>query len=272
MHTIYYFSGTGNSLHVAMELAKKTNAKVKPLLNERDFKLQGDIGLAFPVYMNKLPKPVESFIEKSEFSNVDYLYVVATHSGISGKPEHYLNQILSKKNKSLDDFHNLKMINNTPKGVAPKFLMHLNWEDEITKEKVAEMVCRTNAAIEDISLKINNRSTQFKEDLENGKNKASLMNRLLFNIKASPKLEFLVDSTCTGCGLCETVCLSQRIRVDKIPVWSEDECFYCYACFNFCPEQAIFVKHYDKKNGRYHYPTITAVQIADQKYFSLNNG
>lgn len=265
MHTLYFFSGTGNSMHVALELAKRTDARVKSLLKENDFRLEGDIGLVFPVYMNNLPKPVARFIQKSDFSKVNYLYAVVTHCGVPGKPEHYLNQILLKKNNSLDDFHNLKMINNTPKGVAPKFLMHLNWEEEITKEKVAEMICRTDAEIEDISLKINNRCTRFKEDVARGKNKASFTNRLLWNIKASPKLSFYVDNTCTGCGLCETVCLSQRIKVDKMPAWVKDECYYCYACFNFCPEQAIYVRHYDKKNGRYHYPTITSEHIAGQK-------
>jgi formate hydrogenlyase subunit 6/NADH:ubiquinone oxidoreductase subunit I len=51
-----------------------------------------------------------------------------------------------------------------------------------------------------------------------------------------------------------------------MPVWQAGvPCYFCYACFNFCPEQAILLKIYTKKNGRYHYPTITADEIARQK-------
>ncbi|MPM71616.1 hypothetical protein SDC9_118584 [bioreactor metagenome] len=265
MHTIYFFSGTGNSMYVALELAKRTDAQVKALLKEKNFGQEGAVGFVFPVYMNGVPKPVESFIDKSDFSKVSYLYAVMTHGGVPGRPEHHMNQILSKKNRCLDDCHNLKMINNTPKGVAPKFLMHLDWEEEITREKIDDMICCADAEIEKISVKINNRSAEFKEEVTLGTNKPSFMNKLLWKIKSSPKLTFHVDDTCTGCGICETVCLSQRIKVDKKPIWVKDECYYCYACFNFCPQQAIYVKHYAKKKGRYHYQTITARQIASQK-------
>jgi ferredoxin len=265
MHTLYYFSGTGNSMHVALELAGRTDAQAKPLLSETESILEGDVGLVFPVYMNGLPEPVAKFIDNADFSKVNYLYAVMTHGGVPGKPAHFLDRLLSRKNTRLDDFHSLKMINNSPKGVAPKFLMKLHWEEDITGEKVDEMVRRTEAALEDISMKINHRSTQFKEDVALGKNKASLIDKLLWNIKGSPKLTFCVDDTCTGCGICESVCLSSRIRVDQKPAWVKDACYYCYACFNFCPEQAIYVKYYEKKKGRYHYPGVTAEQIAGQK-------
>lgn len=252
-------------MHVSLELAKRTKAEVKPMLKEKDFRLEGDVGLVFPIHMNSLPKPVETFIEKSDFSKVTYLYAVSTHCGIPGKPEHYLNDILMKKNRTLDDYHSVKMINNTPKGVAPKFLMRMNWEEDITKEKVEDMIRCTDVAIEEIAYRINNQSTDFKEERIRGNAKPSLMNKLLWKIKGSPKLEFKVDHSCLGCGLCEKVCLAQRIKVDKNPQWIKEECYYCYACFNFCPEQAISVKHYEKKNGRYHYPSITSEQIANQK-------
>jgi NAD-dependent dihydropyrimidine dehydrogenase PreA subunit len=49
-------------------------------------------------------------------------------------------------------------------------------------------------------------------------------------------------------------------------VWQKDvNCFHCYACYNFCPEQAILVKNYKRKKGRYHHPEITADDIASQK-------
>ncbi|MBS7526872.1 EFR1 family ferrodoxin [Fusibacter paucivorans] len=266
MHTLYYFSGTGNSMHAAIELAKRTNGKAKPLLSVKDTSLSGEVGLIFPVYMNGLPKPVEAFIRQADFSKVTYLYAVTTHGGVPGKPEHYLKHLLEKYHQiALDDYHAIEMINNTPKGVAPKFLMHLDWETEITAEKRHEMLAREMAAIDTIAEAVNHRSIGFKEALVMGINKISWAGKLMWHIDSSPKLIFEVDDTCTGCGICEEVCLSNRIKLLDYPMWADMACYYCYACFNFCPQQAIYVKHYKKKMGRYHHPSMAQEAIASQK-------
>ncbi|MBN1980427.1 MAG: hypothetical protein JW795_02775, partial [Chitinivibrionales bacterium] len=54
--------------------------------------------------------------------------------------------------------------------------------------------------------------------------------------------------------------------VEGRPVWrNEVKCFYCYACFNFCPPQAILHKRYTEKMGRYYHPEVSAADIAGQK-------
>jgi Pyruvate/2-oxoacid:ferredoxin oxidoreductase delta subunit len=45
--------------------------------------------------------------------------------------------------------------------------------------------------------------------------------------------------------------------------------FFCYACFNFCPRQAILVKGYNLKTGCYNHPGIRAEDIAGQKEKSI---
>lgn len=87
---------------------------------------------------------------------------------------------------------------------------------------------------------------------------------------------FYSDSKCTGCGICEKVCLSGKIKVvDKKPVWQRDvTCFLCYACLNFCPARSIqiksriYMKSYTEENERYCHPYATADDIAEQKDFS----
>jgi Pyruvate/2-oxoacid:ferredoxin oxidoreductase delta subunit len=55
--------------------------------------------------------------------------------------------------------------------------------------------------------------------------------------------------------------------VDGKPTWQKDtNCYFCYACFSFCPEQSILVKRvYEKKDKRYSHPAIKANDIAGQK-------
>ncbi|HYE67298.1 MAG TPA: 4Fe-4S dicluster domain-containing protein, partial [Anaerovoracaceae bacterium] len=90
---------------------------------------------------------------------------------------------------------------------------------------------------------------------------------------------FVADPNCKGCGTCERVCLSSKIRmVDGKPEWQKKhDCYSCYACLNFCPERAIqlkstpIIKFYTEQNGRYHHPDITQNDIAMQK-LELENG
>ena len=53
--------------------------------------------------------------------------------------------------------------------------------------------------------------------------------------------KFYAADQCTGCGMCETVCLSGKIRMqDGKPLWDAGiGCTFCFACIHFCPAQAI---------------------------------
>jgi ferredoxin len=85
--------------------------------------------------------------------------------------------------------------------------------------------------------------------------------------------DFYFDAKCTGCELCERVCLGQKIKmVDGEPFWQKEvKCFGCFACLNYYPAQSIQVasiwypKSRTAENGRYHHPQITANDIAGQK-------
>lgn len=265
MHTIYYFSGTGNSLFVAKKIAEATEATLKPLLNVKGGLMRDQIGIVFPIHMNNLPRAVETFIKDNDFSQVTHLYAVATHMGLPGHPEFILDVLLKDQDSCLDEYFNIKMINNTPKGLAPKFLMSLNWEEDITQDKVEAMLVDVAIKLEDVVDLIQSKTRRFFEAVENGDLKIKPLTKLLWQLKGHPKLDFIVDESCTHCGICEKVCLTERIKVNTKVDFVKKQCHYCYACFNFCPEQAILVKHYEKKLGRYHHPEITANDIAQQK-------
>jgi NAD-dependent dihydropyrimidine dehydrogenase PreA subunit len=281
---IYYFTGSGNSLAVARRIVRNVpDAVLLPIIQAiaeaptpSDALTPADqVGLVFPIHMTGIPRPVRRFLETADFSAVDYLFAVATHGGYPGNVGSLINRILSRRpapTRLLDEYFPLQMINNTPKGVAPKILMRMNWADSITPELVQHMVSRTDPEIDAIITSVAVRTTGFADRYRTDRrSRGSLGTRLLWRLSegSSPKLPFLLDTdACTRCGICRDVCPSGRVVIAAggFPSWPvESPCYYCYSCFNFCPEQAVGVRHYTRKDGRYHYPGTTAADIAAQK-------
>ncbi|MCJ7790628.1 MAG: EFR1 family ferrodoxin, partial [Candidatus Atribacteria bacterium] len=135
---IYYFSGTGNSLHLARELQKRIpETKLIPivsLLKEEVIETKGEtIGFVFPIYVSSTPDPVRRFLKKIDLKPTQYIFAVTTNSGYPGKVNIYLEKLLKKRGKSIDSYFTLKMMGNSPKGLMPSFMIVQDWASRITK-------------------------------------------------------------------------------------------------------------------------------------------
>ena len=271
---LYYFTGTGNSLAVARRLAREiTGTELCPILGADPFERPtGALGLVFPVHMVGVPIPVRRYLTSADFSGLDYLFAVGTHGGTPGRVGAYIDYLLgSRGSRLLDAYFPLKMILNTPKGVAPRLLMSMNWAEKIRPIDVRAMSDRVAAAIPTIAQAVTTRRAAIRDSVEAHRaRRAGILTRLLWKASdgSTPSLDFLLDSaSCTGCGTCYDVCPSGRvILTGAVPHWVEEQpCYFCYACFNFCPQQAIGVKHYTFKTGRYHHPEVGPDDMAEQK-------
>jgi ferredoxin/flavodoxin len=272
---IYYFSGTGNSLHAAREIAERMPGTVLvpivSLLKKDRIDISGErIGFIYPVYVNSVPIQVQKFLKKIEFGHTEYIFSIVTHGGYTNLniPRRTLQRLLTEKGKDLDGFYDLLLTSNSPTGIMPTFIPGVKkWVQLIQPEIVQEKEIEMQKAIDRFQDKIieGKRSILHSDDGI----KVKLFDRFINTFPEDPKrkISYYCDPTCTGCGTCEKVCLSGTIKmVDGKPTWQEEiDCFHCYACFNFCPEQAILVKNWKLKNGRYHHPKITADDIASQK-------
>lgn len=272
---MFYFSGTGNSLSIANGLAEKLGeTSVISLFSiNNDFVIASDVetvGLIYPIHINLIPRKVKEFIGRLKLQGNCYVYAIATHGGRPGNAGCYLHKVLKDNDIDLRGYFEISMINNTPKGVAPKILMDLEWEKEITNDKITRIVEQSIEQIESIAYSVQNRDISSLEALKAKEHGLGfVMMKLMWKLSegSKPKLQFLLDEGCIKCGICEKVCAENHIKlVDGKPVWGESDCHYCYACFNFCPVQAIGVKHYTKKLSRYHHPDVKWEDIAAQKH------
>ncbi|MCG2762750.1 MAG: EFR1 family ferrodoxin [Candidatus Atribacteria bacterium] len=278
---IYYFSGTGNSLHVAKELQKRIpKANIIPivsLLNKDVIKTKAEtVGFVFPLHGMTVPIPVKIFLKKLELKSVNYIFAIATRGGTKCFAFNKINQILKRNRKCLDSTFILTMINNDP-----KFEVY-----EIpTSESISKVESKIQTRLDSISrIIINKEKYQEKDsdyiDFPFIKPVNYLLERLVLLgmfwadvTHTGINNYFYADSKCIGCGICEKVCLSQKIKmINKKPVWQKNvKCYLCYTCLNYCPEQAvqikskIYMKSYTDKNGRYPHPFATIKDIAGQK-------
>jgi NAD-dependent dihydropyrimidine dehydrogenase PreA subunit len=159
------------------------------------------------------------------------------------------------------------MVYNSPTGLKPG-KGYDKWVEIIDSKHIYDLELKLQSQLNDIEKTIRNKERYpsklgfhpFRSFLER------IMFLLTRNIKT--QIKYITDSTCTGCGICEQVCLSSKIKLkDKKPYWREDiRCYYCYACFNFCPTQSILVKKkWERKDGRYHHPDVQLSDIIKQK-------
>jgi flavodoxin len=117
---IYYFSGSGNSLHVAQELQRRIpGASLIPLVSLLDkdvIKTNAEtVGFVFPTHGMISPIPVRKFLKKVDLGSAEYLFAIATRGGTKflGFPK--IEKLLGKQGKRLDARFVLNMTNNDPK-------------------------------------------------------------------------------------------------------------------------------------------------------------
>jgi NAD-dependent dihydropyrimidine dehydrogenase PreA subunit len=273
---IYYFSGTGNSLHVAKELQQRIpDANLIPvvsLLGQDVIQTQAEtVGFVFPIHLTTLPIPMREFVEKLDPASAEYIFAVGTRIGTFYLADIALENILRKKGKHLDAYFILNMATNSPTGLVPG-PGDKNWINKISAEKVSALDAQVQDRLDAIQSIIVNRVQDPEDD---SPRRGEFLKRLISfplafasRSTAGTEIPYYADSSCTSCGMCEKVCPSNKIKlVDGKPVWQKEiQCYYCFACFNFCPTQSILVgKKYTQKDGRYFHPGITANDIAGQK-------
>lgn len=269
---IYYYSGTGNSLHVARELRKLIpDTELIPILKFQDGgtvrSSAEKVGFVFPIYFTSIPAPMRKFIERIDLTSANYIFYAATRIGTFTIAFPLMRKLLKKKGKKLDSHILLNMTSNSPTGLKPG-KGSPKWVKNIAIEEVRRRDMEIRPDMERFSRAVMNKEPYPDPSFPNPLRYIAF--KVLYPLTRfeGSEVGYYVDDTCIGCGTCEEVCLSNKVKlVNGKPVWQDDvQCYYCFACFNLCPQQAILVKNkYDTKAGRFHHPDVTMEDIASQK-------
>lgn len=247
--TIYYFSGTGNSLNIARDLSEKlSTCELVPIAkaNQQDIieSSTEKVGFIFPLYWWGLPEIVRDFVKKIDLSKTDYIFAVITR-GVStfGGGLHQLKSILKKKSKNLDAGFLITM----PDNYIPLSDMISEKKQDILFEKAQKKVEMISEIILANKKKLEKEIFHFLRPISN---------RIFIKRVNHFDKKFNIDDKCNSCGICVKVCPVNNINLhDGYPQWLH-KCQSCLACIHFCPQESIQYGEKTIDRTRYHHPKI----------------
>lgn len=275
---LYFFSGTGNTLLLAKELEKRIPEIVlHPIAayrTEETVTSSADsVGFCFPNHGGQLPAAMKSCIERMKIPADAYVFALVSSGGTDCGAFDTIEQLLHKTDCILSGRFLVQFPSFNPKtddkAALPNdkdissFLHNLPGK----METIAAAVVNSHRAscIDEPKYRL----PPFIQTVV-----APLVLRIVEKHKSFLDDYFYTDSTCTGCGLCETVCQTERIHMhEQKPVWKpKHDCYCCHACMAFCPCGSIQVRNKLRwagskttENPRFKPPFATAGEIARQR-------
>ncbi len=259
--TLYYFSGTGNSLHFARELATQLQCReplsISELMAKDRIEITGSrIGLVFPVYAWGPPRIVMDFIEKLNFRNSPYIFAVVTCVGIPAKTLDAVGEVLGGKGQNLDAGFAVKAPSSS--------LMKMNLFDKIiiAVDRKRKKMRTGEERLQEIVSKVQ------KLEQHQPEKSSAVANYFgnLFHDKGiayfkTAAQSFQVGKNCTGCGICVRVCPRVNIVLESWRPRFADNCEFCHACIQCCPEFAITHPDFEEERVRYRHPKVAVKDL-----------
>ena len=252
---VFYFSGTGNCLKVAKDIARELgNSEIVSMGKLFDFSKRYDtIGFIYPTYFWGLPKKVIEFIKNINLKNNKeaYFYGITTYGGFAGNAIYQLYELLNKG-------HNIKL------NYGKKLKMFANYVIMYEmSEKISEITKKSNKElipiINSIKCKKNNRVNKLTKAFD-------FLNNDFIKKVHNIDYDYSVNNDCNGCAICEKVCPVKNIEIMDNKPQFKHHCENCIACIQFCPKNAINYKTATQNKRRYTNPEINYMEL-----FEYNN-
>ncbi|MGD8997521.1 MAG: EFR1 family ferrodoxin [Anaerolineae bacterium] len=285
---ICYFSGTGNSLAVARDIADRTGARLlsipSAMAHETVTSGADAMGLVFPVYHKGIPLILKRFVEKMGDLGGKYLFAAYTYGDTPGLAARDLSRLVQSRGGRLAAGFGVHMPYNyvTPSPVLRGFFSSFKLR-QIPAEQQRALFAASHGKTERIAALVSARQSVRLETT------SDVLTRLADRLGLSETLgkwawlkiagveeptdvsflesrqlmdqAFRADRQCTACGICATVCPVSNIEmVEDKPSW-QHRCEQCFACLHWCPEEAVQFGGNTFGGKRYHHPDVTLADM-----------
>ena len=257
---IFYFSGCGNSKHVAETIASGLNDTLTFIPEAAregryDYTLaEGErLGFVFPIYSWAPPKLVLDFLKKLTVKVPEpvegptlkpYIYFACTCGDNCGLTEKVFRKAVEEKGWSLSACFSVQMPE-TYIGM-PGFKLDTSENAKLKIDKADNLLMRN------IPRLINKES--FSEIVVGSL--AWLKTYLVnpgFNRSATDDSKYCVTEACVHCGKCVETCPLKNITLEEgRPKW-HGHCTMCMGCYHHCPVNAIQYGKATEGKGQYYF-------------------
>jgi len=248
---IYCFSGTGNSLAAAKQVAAVLGgADIRLMKGASAFEggRYRRIGFVFPSYAGGVPRAVLAYIGALGLTAdaADYFFTVVTCGGAPRNTLPMLRDALAQKGIPL---HYGKSLNT----VGNYIVMYPLRQD------AANVRAAADAQMEDYAREIAANTTT---DI----GKVTLSKKLFYKVgnryfRMNAK-KHAASRACTACGLCARLCPMGCIQMQAgKPAFDWKSCAQCMACIQWCPTGAVNCGKETLGRTRYHHPDIRAEEL-----------
>lgn len=251
--TIYYFSGTGNSLAIARDMALELgDAEVVSIAalesNKRICTDADAVGIVYPVYALGLPLIVERFISRLDLEKDRYVFTVANYAKMQGAALTRARRLLKKRGITPKAGFGILMPNN-----------YLPFGEAGPEEKQRSVLGKEKEKIKRIAGAVKKKRAEAPET-------GFFLTRWLIaepvclisaSMMPGEDKNFHVNDKCNGCGICREICPVNNIEIKlSSPRWKH-HCENCMACLHWCPREAIQFGKNTAGKKRYHHPSVT---------------
>lgn len=252
---IFVFSGTGNSLWAAKEIAKELDDCEIATMGSNGMCLlpnnYDSIGFVCPTYAGGVPKRVKKFISHLSLQGNEgaYFYAIAT-CGRVARAQNVITQLrlfLKRKGIRLSYGERLDMFSNYVVGYEMR---------DTVNEEAGQSAIDIKPMIESI-----------KNHMTHKGNTVLTLRHLesigFMHIVSKMDKNFNISDACVKCGICKKVC-----PVNNIDMSTEGKpyflhhCEQCLACIQNCPTKAINYKDKTQNRKRYIHPNISWRELA----------
>ena len=256
MSTIYYHTGTGNSLWTARTLARELGegTEVLPMARWRRGLVSTAsecVGLVFPVHMWGVPSPILDFLSRLEVPPSTYLFGVAVNAGQVSRTLVQLQEVCAARGLELKSGCSVVLPSN-----------YIPWGGPGPEERQARLHQEARERIKAFAALVRDRKMHPVD-------RGPFWQRLLFTgmyrmtLGQIPGMDrrFWVDERCNGCGFCAEVCPAANITLEQgKPAWHH-RCEQCLACIQWCPRTALQYGPKTPRYPRYHHPEVKAADL-----------